>query len=1114
MLKKLAWLSAPVAMTTLIRHITFLLIAFIILEKGFALDWQTAGQHRWAHLEDAGSGKPGFTLMDPARTGVQFTNTLSARILISNKNLLNGSGVAMGDYDSDGLCDIYLCRLDGDNALYRNLGEWKFENVTATAGIACSSQFSTGATFADVDGDQDLDLIVTAMGKPNRLFQNQGNGKFRDVTDTSGIGSRYGSSSIALADIDGDSDLDLYVVNYGAKSVLKDGGKIDIVNINGKLTVRGPFASRIKFIENQMFEYGEPDEFFLNDGNGKFTKLDWTNDRFLTHEGKPLGEPYRDQGLSAIFRDINGDRSPDLFVANDGFTKDRCWINDGQGNFREISPLAIRQLSFSAMGVDFADINRDGYDDFFVVEMLSRTHSRRLTQQGTIPGNPIAPGNFTEQPQSRRNCLYINRGDGTFAETAYYSGVAASEWSWSSIFLDVDLDGWEDILVTNGFEFDTDDLDTQNKISRLGKIPIAQKRKTIFLFPPLDTPNVAFRNLGNGRFDEVGTKWGFNDKHDGNGMALGDLDNDGDLDGIVNCLKGPALIYKNNASAPRVAVRLIGDGKNTEGTGARIRVINSLGQRQQSQEIMAGGRYVSGDQARRTFAAKTGEMFRIEVDWVGNTRTTINNATSGRLYEIRQKQSRKILANKNSESTLFVDSSSQLNHNHISARRNDFEIQPSLPKSLNHTGPFLSANDIDKDGDMDLLVTDTNGPQLSVLLNDGNGKFTRSIKSLQTAGSGIIIYSESQTQKILHLSKPPAIYKVTNGELQLNMQLNFTGNPSAAAAFDIEGDGDMDLFIGGESSLGQFPIATSAVLFINENGKYVKKLFPEIGIVKNVEAGDIDNDGDVDLVLAREWNSIALLLNENGQLKEKGKAFGLKTFKGLWQDAKLSDIDGNGTLDIIASNIGLNTAYELHRMPIKMLYGDTDADDIFEVAEVFFDPHISNWKPIRKLEVLSSTFPQVRGTYTRNQLFAGSNATRILGPAISEMKSIEFNTRESAVFLNNGSKFTFIPLPPEAQLAPAFGICAKDFNGDNSIDLFIAQNDFSIPPRYSRYDSGRGLLLTGDGKGNFSPLNSKQSGIMIYGEQRGAVAADFNGDKKLDLVVSQRDATTKLYLQR
>ena len=609
-------------MTQLNRHITLLLGILLTLANGMALDWQKSGAHRWVDLADAGSGKPGFTLMNPAYTGVQFTNTLSTLILISNKNLLNGSGVALGDYDNDGRCDIYLCRLDGSNVMYRNLGNWKFEDTTAATGTACPSQFSSGATFADVDGDRDLDLFVTAMGQPNRLFRNDGNGKFTDITTASGIGTRFGSSSLALADIDGDGDLDLYVVNYGAKSVLKDGGKLDIVNVNGQLTVRGPFASRIKFINSQMFEYGEPDEFFLNDGTGRFTRLDWGGGRFTTHNGKPLSESYRDQGLSAIFRDINGDRAPDLFIANDGFTEDRFWINDGRGNFREISPLALRQLSFSAMGVDFADINRDGYDDFFVVEMLSANHGRRLTQQGTIPGDPVAPGDFTHQPQSRRNCLYISRGDGTFAEAAYFSGVAASEWSWSSVFLDVDLDGWEDILVTNGFEFDTDDLDTQQNIGRLGKIPVAQKRKTIFLFPPLDTPNVAYRNLGNSRFEEVGAQWGFNDKHDGHGMALGDLDNDGDLDAVISCLKGPALVYRNNATAPRVAVRLAGNGKNTEGTGARIRVHSSLGQGQQAQEMMAGGRYVSGDQAQRTFAAKSCETFRIEVDWRDGTRTT------------------------------------------------------------------------------------------------------------------------------------------------------------------------------------------------------------------------------------------------------------------------------------------------------------------------------------------------------------------------------------------------------------------------------------------------------------------------------------------------------------
>jgi hypothetical protein len=404
-----------------------LLVTGLGLAKSTALEWSPEGNHRWAKLADSGNGKSGFTLMPPAQTGVQFTNTLSTALLIGNKNLLNGSGVALGDYDGDGLCDVYLCRLDGDNALYRNLGDWRFKDVTAASGTACPSQFSTGAVFSDVDGDHDLDLLVTAMGQPNRLFRNNGDATFDDATATAGIGSRYGSSSIALADNDG--DLYLYIVNYGAKSVLKDGGKLDIVRVNGKLTVRGPYANRIKFIGNKMFEFGEPDEFYLNDGDGHFTLLEWADSRFKTHDGEPLAEPYRDQGLSAIFRDMNGDHAPDLFIANDAFTEDRCWINGGSGHFREISPLAIRQLSYSAMGVDFADINRDGHDDFFVVEMLSRNHARRLTQQGTIPGAEVGPGNFTHRPQSRRNCLYVARGDGTYAESAYFSGVAASEWS-------------------------------------------------------------------------------------------------------------------------------------------------------------------------------------------------------------------------------------------------------------------------------------------------------------------------------------------------------------------------------------------------------------------------------------------------------------------------------------------------------------------------------------------------------------------------------------------------------------------------------------------------------------------------------------------------------------
>jgi len=1088
-----------------------LLVTGLSLAKGSALEWSAEASHRWAKLADPGTGKPGFTLMPPAQTGVQFTNTLSTAILIGNKNLLNGSGVALGDYDGDGLCDIYLCRLDGDNALYRNLGGWRFKDVTAASGTACPKQFSTGSVFADVDGDHDLDLLVTAMGQPNRLFRNNGDGSFTDATATAGIGTRYGSSSIALSDIDNDGDLDLYIVNYGANSVLKDGGKLDIVRVNGKLTVRGPYANRIKFIGNKMFEFGEPDEFYLNDGDGRFSLLEWTGGRFTTHAGKPLAEPYRDQGLSAIFRDMNGDHAPDLFIANDGFTEDRCWINDGSGRFREISPLAIRQLSYSAMGVDFADINRDGHDDFFVVEMLSRNHERRLTQQGTIPGAKVGPGNFIHRPQSRRNCLYVARGDGTFAETAYFSGVAASEWSWSSIFLDVDLDGWEDILITNGFEFDTDDLDAQARISRLGNLSVAQKRKTIFLFPPLDTPNVAFRNLGNLRFVEVGAKWGFDDKHDGNGMALGDLDNDGDLDAVVSCLKGPALLYRNNATAPRVAVRLAGGGKNTEGTGGRIRVIGALGQAPQAQEIMSGGRYVSGDQARRTFASRAGRAFTIEVDWRDGTRTTLADAKAGRLYEIRQVSSRSIQPKSRVKQPFFTDLSAQLGHEHKGTERDDFKLQPGLPRSLNRTGPALANADIDGDGDQDLLIA---GTRLSILLNNGNGVFTGSPSSLPIGGTGVVVFGEGQAQQLLHLSEPPTLYTIANGQLRLAKRLAFDGVPSCAATFDADGDGDTDLFIGGGSTAGQFPVAAPSQLFINHGGEFTGVRLGEVGLVSGCAAGDMDGDGDTDLVLACEWGSVKLLLNNGGKFTDASAAWGLAKFTGLWHDVAVADFDGDGKPDIAASNAGHNTAYELYPMPVRLFYGDANGDGVMELVEAFAETKTKLWKPIRTLEVFSKTFPHVRGTITRNKTFASASLRQIIGPAFGDINSLEITNLSSAVFFNKTGRFEMRALPDASQLSPAFDLCSGDFDGDGAVDLFLAQNAFGVPERASRYDSGRGLLLRGDGTGNFASVPAFESGIAVYGEQRGVVAADFDGDGKTDLTVGQRGAETRLFMNR
>src|SRR5438128_5563590 len=362
--------------------------AGVLSADASSLNWKEVGGARVAALSIPAAGKTGFSLLPSEVTGIHFINKLSEQRAMNNVNLMNGSGVALGDYDGDGLCDIYLCNLNGTNALYKNLGNWKFKDMTQEAGVACPNQTSTGAVFADVNGDGRLDLLVTSMGGPNACFLNDGHGHFANATAAAGLVSKLGSTSMALADMDGNGTLDLYVANYGATSILRSGGALNLSYVNGREVVRGRYAQRIKIVDGMMLELGEPDVLYLNDGKGKFTPVSWTDGSFLDEDGNPLAAAPWDQGLAVAFRDINQDGSPDIYVCNDAFTPDRCWINDGQGRFRALNHLALRSTSYFSMGADFADLDRDGYDDFLVVDMLSRQHRFVLTQKGEMYRQP------------------------------------------------------------------------------------------------------------------------------------------------------------------------------------------------------------------------------------------------------------------------------------------------------------------------------------------------------------------------------------------------------------------------------------------------------------------------------------------------------------------------------------------------------------------------------------------------------------------------------------------------------------------------------------------------------------------------------------------------------
>ncbi|HZD05168.1 MAG TPA: VCBS repeat-containing protein, partial [Longimicrobiales bacterium] len=416
--------------------------------------------YRWAEVSPGRLGGTGFELRGPSRTGVTFENRLGEEAIAADRNTMNGSGVAAGDVDGDGRADLYFAGLEGPDRLYRNLGGLHFEDVTASAGIVSEGRYSTGVVLADVDGDRDLDLLVASLHQGVSLQANDGAGVFTPVADA-GFGStaHKGTTTLALADIDQDGDLDLYVTNYRERNVndLMEAGELTWEKtVEGEYrpgsreyALRPPFDEYYTIVEREGLvperrEVGEPDQLFLNDGRGRFREVEEPGTRFLDAEGSPEG-PGRGWGLSARFQDVNADGLPDLWVCNDFWTPDRLWLNQGGGVFREAAPFAIRSLSFSSMAVDFSDIDRDGSVDILVTEMLARDHESRLRQY--VPEGPWPDIRLLSdaRPQYNRNSLYVGRGDGTWAETSWYSGLEASGWSWGTRFLDVDLDGYEDV---------------------------------------------------------------------------------------------------------------------------------------------------------------------------------------------------------------------------------------------------------------------------------------------------------------------------------------------------------------------------------------------------------------------------------------------------------------------------------------------------------------------------------------------------------------------------------------------------------------------------------------------------------------------------------------------
>jgi enediyne biosynthesis protein E4 len=1099
-----------------------------------------------AALQVPAQGKSGFTLLNAEQTGVAFTNSVEERAAAANRTLYNGSGAATGDFDGDGLPDVFFCSLNGRNTLYKNLGGWRFADVTEQAGLKRDGRYYRGAVFADLNGDARLDLLVCVQGDGVLCFLNAGDGRFTDATASARTASKFAAATLALADVDGNGTLDLYVANNRTEDI-RDRGKVDLQSVNGRLVVPPALRDRLAIINGQVQEYGEPDQLYLNNGKGQFAPVSWTGGRFRDEQGRPLADAPKDWALSATFRDVNNDGAPDLYVCNDFWTPDRFWINDGKGRFRAIDLLAWRNMCASSMGVDFADIDRDGDLDFFVVDMLSRDPRLRKRQKLAQPPMPGGIGEIAARPQFMRNTLFANRGDGSYAEIANDAGVAASEWSWSPIFMDVDLDGYEDLLITSGHAKDVQDLDAgalirarqhswkgfTNEVERQKAFTL-ELMEHMRLYPRLDTPLVAFRNRGGLHFEDVTSAWGTGQPGVHHAIATADFDSDGDLDFVVNNLGSAAGLYRNDSTAPRVAVRLRGLPPNTQAIGARVKLIDGAVPLQ-SQEVVSGGRYLAGCDPVLMFAAGRASAMKLEVTWRNGTTTAVPDLAPNRSYTIAQPPGetavRADAVAAQTNAPLFKDVSHLLKHTHREEPFNDFERQPLLPRRLSQAGPGVSWFDADGDGHEDLFIGSGRGGRLTHFRNKGNTFEPVKLAALDAIATadqtGILAWRASDGG---HLVVATDKFENTAGVgvQQIGIERNSvdvlardTPASGPLAMADIDADGDLDLFSGGRAVPGRYPEALPSQIYRFENERLTldtnnSSALRTVGIVNGAVWSDLTGDGLSELITACEWGALRIFKNDRGKLSEWNPAVSLNSqpstlnsFTGWWNGVATGDLDGDGRLDIVAANWGLNSDYVATReRPLQLHYGDLLERSVVDLIETEWDG--STMAPRRRLDVLGRELPPLQEHFASHRKFSEATLTEVVSAFPVKPKRLELTTLESMVFFNRGDHFEAVVLPAQAQWAPAFGVNIADLDGDGRQDVFLSQNFFATEPETPRLDAGRGLLLRNAGVGKLEPVLAG-SGIEVYGEQRGSAVCDFDKDGRLDLVVTQNGAATTLF---